>query len=132
MLPITIVEHVVAAISAQSLMQHVEANVVKRLLWCVISTLYLCFITLNAFVSQQVAVGWLQAASRPAIIYVNLSACLFMFKDRVSSVNMSVRQFSNFDKVVLPVRLQQNLSIMANVANSYLTLDKVGVFDSCT
>src|SRR5882757_4339304 len=58
---------------------------------------------------------------------MNPYARLFTLEDRVSSVIMSVRQFANFGKVIFPVHLQQNPSIMANVMNSYLTLDKVNL-----
>ena len=70
-----------------------------------IMSVYLCFIMLNMFNSQQAAIGRLQAARRRSIIYVNLYAHLFTLEDQVSSVIMSVRQFANFGKVIFPVHL---------------------------
>ena len=77
------------------------------------------------FFLQQVAIGWLQVAHQPAIIYVNPFACLFALKDWVSFENMSIRWFAVIDKVILPVCFQHNPFIIANVMNSHLTLDKV-------
>jgi hypothetical protein len=92
-----------------------------------IMSVYLCFIMLNMFNSQQAVIGRSQAARWHSIIYVNPYAHFFMLKDQVSSVIVSVRQFANFGKVIFPVHLQQNPSIMVNVMNSYLTLDKVNL-----
>jgi hypothetical protein len=90
MLLIHIVKHIASVISALSLVQHTETNIAKRLLGCAILTVYLCFIMLNVFDSQQAAVGRLQATRRRAIIYLNPYAHLFTLEDRVSFAIMSV------------------------------------------
>ena len=87
---IHIVKHIASVISALSLVQHTETNIAKRLLGCVILTVYLCFIMLNVFNSQQVATGRSRAAHRRVIIYVHPYAHLFTLEDRVSSTIMSV------------------------------------------
>ena len=92
-----------------------------------IMPVYLCFIMLNMFNSQQAAIGWLQAPCRHLIIYVNPYTHLFTLEDRVGSVIASVRHFANFGMVIFSVHLQQNPSITVNVMNSYLTLDKVNL-----
>jgi hypothetical protein len=68
MLLIHIVKHIASVISALSLVQHTETNIANRLLGCAILTVYLFFIMLNVFDSQQAAVGQLQAVRRHAII----------------------------------------------------------------
>ena len=87
---IHIVKHIASVISALSLVQHTETNIAKRLLGCVILTVYLCFIMLNVFNSQQVATGRSRAAHRRVIIYVHPYAHLFTLEDRVSFAIMSV------------------------------------------
>src|ERR1700677_3241739 len=84
----------------------------KATTWvCHIDCLFI-FCYAKHVVLQQVAIGRLQATCWPAIIYINPSAHLFMLEDWVSPMNMSVRQFPNFDKVVLHVHLQLHPFIM--------------------
>ena len=113
---------------------HAEANIAKQLLRCTILSIYLSFIMLNVFVSQQAAVCPIPGAANckvttqvcPLTIYLCFILLNMLISQQAAIGQLHMMDFClTLDKVNLPAPDGVKQTITPDVMMCYLTPDGV-------